>query len=64
MGDVVSAGLVFVGTMLHLSPQNFAAINAGLALVWFGVLWGVAREHRKLTTVEKPVPAGAAVQPA
>jgi AAA family ATP:ADP antiporter len=60
MGDVLSAVVVFVGSSMQLSPKYFAGINAGLALMWLGVLIGVAQEHRKRTTVEKAIPAGAA----
>jgi ATP:ADP antiporter, AAA family len=60
LGDILSAALVFVSAMANFSPKVFAGINAALALMWLGVMIGVAREHRKRTTVEKPMPGGAA----
>jgi ATP:ADP antiporter, AAA family len=46
-GDVMSAALVGVGTLLSMGTKGFAAANAGLVLVWFGVLVFLAREHKK-----------------
>jgi AAA family ATP:ADP antiporter len=37
-GDVLSAGVVYVGTgLLHLGPSQFAAINVVLTLGWIGI---------------------------
>jgi AAA family ATP:ADP antiporter len=44
-GDVFSAGLVFLGTQLALSPRNFAAVNVGLVAVWLALVVGIARSH-------------------
>ena len=46
-GDVMSAALVGVGTLLSLGVKGFAAANVGLVLAWFGVLIYLAREHKK-----------------
>ena len=46
-GDVMSAALVGVGTLLSLGVKGFAAANVGLVLAWFGVLVYLAREHKK-----------------
>jgi len=49
MGDLVSAGLVFVGSLLHLATPAFAAVNFVFALVWLWVVVRIAVEHRALT---------------
>ena len=46
-GDVMSAALVAVGTLLSMGVKGFAAANVGLVLCWFGVLIFLAREHKK-----------------
>ena len=46
-GDVMSAALVGVGTLLSLGVKGFAAANVGLVLAWFGVLIYLTREHKK-----------------
>lgn len=48
-GDLLSAGIVFVGTAwLSLSVRGFAAVNVIIALVWLGLAVLVARENRRL----------------
>jgi AAA family ATP:ADP antiporter len=47
MGDVMSAGLVAVGTAVGLSTRGFAGVNVGLVLGWLAVLAVLAREHRR-----------------
>jgi len=46
-GDVLSAGVVYVGAKLSLPTQVFAAINLALILVWIFVVVLVGREHRR-----------------
>ena len=46
-GDVLSAGVVYVGTKLALPTQVFAAINLVLILIWIFVVVLVGREHRR-----------------
>ncbi len=49
MGDVLSAGIVFVGTAVFaLHPRGFAAINAVMVLMWLGLAWRIGREYREL----------------
>ena len=48
MGDLVSAGLVFVGSLLHLETKAFAGVNFAFALIWLWVVIRIAREHKKL----------------
>ena len=49
MGDVLSAGLVFVGTAVFaLHPRGFAVINIVMVLVW--LVWhGGSGSSRELT---------------
>jgi AAA family ATP:ADP antiporter len=48
-GDLASAGLVFVGTaVLQFGPQQFAATNVVLCLVWLGVAILLLKEYRRL----------------
>jgi len=46
-GDVLSAGVVYIGAKLSLPTQVFAAINMALILVWIFVVVLVGREHRR-----------------
>jgi len=59
VGDVLTAGLVFLGTKLALTPRTFAAINVGLVAVWLAIVIAIAREHRKLTAEEETHAASA-----
>jgi AAA family ATP:ADP antiporter len=50
-GDVLSAGLIFVGsTWWSLSTQQFALINSGLVLVWLLIAFWVGRGFKQQTT--------------
>ena len=63
MGDLVSAGLVFVGSRLALGISAFAAVNFALTLAWLWIVIRIAREHRALTgeeSGERPVTAKSA----
>jgi ATP:ADP antiporter, AAA family len=60
MGDLASAGLVFVGSQLHLDTQRFAAVNMGFVVIWLLIVIGIVIEHRKLAGDERaPAPAAA-----
>jgi len=47
IGDVLLAGIVFVGTKLAFSISGFAAISVVLTLVWIGVTIAIYREHKR-----------------
>lgn len=47
MGDVLSAGVVWVGARLALPTSVFASINLVMILVWLFVVVLVGREHRR-----------------
>ena len=48
-GDVLQAGVVFVGTAIGLGVWGFAWLNVALTVVWLAVAVQIAREHRKKT---------------
>ena len=52
-GDLSSAALVFVGTLLALQPRDFAVINMVLILVWLVIVMGIGRQHRRLMEVQR-----------
>ena len=49
-GDMLQAGVVFVGVQLAFAVQHFAVVNVIFVLIWFGVAAAIAREHRKLSS--------------
>jgi hypothetical protein len=63
VGDVISAGVVFIGTrQLHLDIQQFAVANIALTVVWLGVALLILRPERVSRPVLRPlVPAAAAI---
>ncbi len=48
-GDVLSAGVVFLGGALGFATRHFALTNIGLILVWVGVAAVIGRRYRRLT---------------
>src|SRR5262245_55708934 len=48
-GDVVSAGFVALGQVLHIAVPAFAAINVALTGVWLWVAGRIATEHKRKT---------------
>ena len=48
-GDLSSAGLVFLGTLLALQPRDFAIVNMALVLLWILIVVGIGRRYRGLT---------------
>ena len=46
-GDVLAAGLVFMGERLAFALPTFAAVNVGLAVVWALILSRLAPENRR-----------------
>ena len=63
VGDVISAGVVLIGThRLHLDVQQFAIANIALTVVWLGVALLMLRPERVFRPVFRPlVPAAAAI---
>jgi AAA family ATP:ADP antiporter len=55
-GDVLSAGLVFVGvTWLSLSLQHFAIICLALVIVWLLLAFMIGKKHKELVSTYKSV---------
>ena len=52
-GDMLQAGVVFVGTTLAFSIRSYALVNVTLVLVWIGLAVAIAREHRLLTAADE-----------
>jgi AAA family ATP:ADP antiporter len=48
-GDLIQAGLVFVGTALAFTVEKFAILNVALVGIWLVIALMVYREHKKLT---------------
>jgi AAA family ATP:ADP antiporter len=49
IGDLLSAGLVFLGTaFLSFETRDFALVNLGLVVVWLVLAAAIGREHRRL----------------
>jgi AAA family ATP:ADP antiporter len=47
IGAIMSAIMVMIGTSLGWATRTFAAIDVGLAVVWFGFAILVGREHKR-----------------
>jgi AAA family ATP:ADP antiporter len=54
IGDVLSAGLVFVGTsVLALHPRGFAAVNAVIVFAWLLLAWRVGRYYKAIAAAQE-----------
>ena len=53
-GDLLSAGVVWIGTALALSPRMFAGVNVALAAAWITLAVLVGREHRRCSREPAP----------
>ena len=51
-GDMLQAAVVFVGVQLAFSIRGFAIVNVVLVAVWLLIVFGIRREHEKLTGSE------------
>ena len=52
IGDMLSAGIVFMGVRFALETTGFATINVALVVVWLLLIFGIAREYKKLPSAE------------
>jgi AAA family ATP:ADP antiporter len=50
-GDMLAAGLVFIGVQFGFAVQTYAAVNVVCALAWIAVVVVITREHKKLSPV-------------
>lgn len=48
-GDMLQAGVVFVGTQLAFTIKNFAMANVVFVLLWLGVAAAIYREHKRVS---------------
>jgi AAA family ATP:ADP antiporter len=51
-GDMLQAGVVYIGVQMALTIRGFALVNLVLVGVWMLIVVGIRREHRKLTGEE------------
>jgi AAA family ATP:ADP antiporter len=64
-GDVLSAGVVFLGTTYFaLSANGFAKFNAGLVVIWIVIAVLVGREYQRLVATGQPAPVAGKSVPA
>ena len=55
IGDVFSAGIVFLGTAVFtFGPTGFAALNLAFIAVWFVLVLLIVREHRAIEAGKRP----------
>ena len=64
IGDLCSAGLVFLGARLALTPRRFSLINVVLVLLWLGFSMRIGRRYAELTGEGGRAPTGAETAPA
>lgn len=58
LGDVLQAGIVYVGLKAGMGVTQFALMNLLLLLVWFGIAFVLAGEYRRRTaTPASSIPA-------
>ena len=50
VGDLLSAGLVFVGSQLHFKTLGFALVNVAAGLLWIWIAVRLRRRQRALVT--------------
>ena len=49
LGDMLQAGVVFVGIQLGFGIRNFALANTLFCVVWLGIAVVIFREHKRIT---------------
>jgi AAA family ATP:ADP antiporter len=59
LGDMIQAGVVFAGTQMAFGVREFATFNVVMTLVWLGLVWRIAIEHKTLTEGKEARPATA-----
>lgn len=52
LGDVLQAGIIFVGTQLHASVSSFATITLAVTALWLFVAGALYRQHREKSPTE------------
>jgi ATP:ADP antiporter, AAA family len=51
-GDMLSAGVVFAGTVLAFTVRQYALMNVVVVAVWLLLAFAIVREHRKLVPID------------
>jgi AAA family ATP:ADP antiporter len=54
LGDLVSAGLVFVGAQLHFKTLGFALVNVAAGALWIWVAVQLRRRQRAMVAAAPP----------
>lgn len=49
VGDMLQAGVVFLGVQLAFGVQAYATVNVIFTLIWLAIAVAIVREHRKLS---------------
>ena len=47
LGDVMQAGVIFIGTSLHFGIQTFAGVTLAITLLWLFVAFKLYQEHKR-----------------
>jgi AAA family ATP:ADP antiporter len=47
LGDVLQAGVIFIGTSLHFGVQAFAGMTLAITLLWLFVAFKLYQEHKR-----------------
>jgi ATP:ADP antiporter, AAA family len=47
LGDVLQAGIIFIGTSLHFGVQAFAGMTLAITLLWIFVAFRLYQEHKR-----------------
>ncbi len=58
VGDMLQAGVVFLGVQLAFGIQSYATANVIFTLIWLAVVVAIGREHKRLSA-EVPLPKAA-----
>jgi ATP:ADP antiporter, AAA family len=58
-GDLLQAVVVFFGSRLGFGLSQYALVNLALVVVWFGLVVGITREHKKMVPQETSEAAAA-----
>jgi len=56
-GDVLQAGIVYLGTSLGFALSAFAALNLGFTIIWIVIAAALSREYRRRSHRTSPKPA-------
>jgi AAA family ATP:ADP antiporter len=49
VGDMLQAGVVFLGVQLAFGIKSYATANVIFTLIWLAVVVAIVREHKRLS---------------